>query len=148
MNAQRVIASLSYFVPCFATWSVDDPATALGIGLAAPVVLALLTLRFRSPRVAFHAFQSLHTLLFFAWIAAFAGIIEKPGGVRWAGALGSIPLDTGASVAARAAFWAIAIVRGGLLFILGVRTFAGLETRIPLLGDVPPFFARRRSAES
>ncbi len=134
---QRFAAALAYALPLAAPWVCPDPSVAIALSLVLPLVLAVAGAATRRPALLFHGIQAFHLVAAFAVAAAFLGVVETPGHVRWAGALGSIPLDPEAGAASRVAFWVVAAVRAGALGILTLRTLRGLDPVLPLLGDVP-----------
>ncbi|MFN0207832.1 MAG: hypothetical protein ACKVS6_16105 [Planctomycetota bacterium] len=145
MNRNAILSAFAYLGPVIATWTVSDPAWALGAGAAIPILIIAFSIPSRNETILTHSFQALNLLLFFMLVSTFVGIIEKPGEIRWAGALGSVPLGAGASAAARTAFWIIAILRVTILTVLGCRVLMGRPAVLRNFGEIPAFLRRAQT---
>jgi len=145
MNRNTIFSAFAYLGPVIATWTVSDPSWALGASATIPIFIIAFSIPSRNETILTHSFQALNLLLFFMLVSTFVGIIEKPGEIRWAGTLGSVPIGAGASAAAKAAFWIIAILRVTILTILGCRVLAGRPMIFRNFGEIPAFLRRAQT---
>jgi hypothetical protein len=136
-SRDRWLAALAYLGPLAATWLVPGQKVSFLAAFAIPIALAIHGSLAKRPLPLLHGFQAVHLLAAFALAAAFLGIVARPGVLRWVGDFGSIPLDAGASRAARWAFWLVALSRSALLAILGIGVAAGRDPVLPFFGRVP-----------
>jgi hypothetical protein len=141
LRRERLVASLAYAVPLAVSWLLPQRDAAFAISLLFPLALAAAGFLTKRRPLLLHGGQAFHLLAAYALLAAFLGIVAKPGVLRWAGQFGSIPLDPDAIRAAKVAFWLVAISRSATLFYLGVVTLRGRDAVLPFLGCVP-FFGR------
>jgi len=134
---ERLAAVICYAAPLLAPLTIPDPAIGFWLAPSVPALLAAFGWSARRRYLVFHGGQAFHLTVAFTILAATLGVVEKPGTLRWIGALGSTPLDRDASLASRIGFWILAFFRAATFLWLSIRVGLRRGVAIPGVGDVP-----------